>query len=441
MDMLPQLDANTVMDLWIIAVGAMTNAACALVGCYLVLRRMSLLGDAISHAVLPGLVVAFVLSGSVNVGFMFVGALAAGVLTAVFTETLHRYGGVAEDASMGVVFTAMFAVGVILIRRYAHAVELDADCVFSGSLDMITFHQVALAGFEVPRAMVSIAPVLLVNVAFILLFWKEMLISSFDPGLATTMGFRAGVLRYALMVLVALTAVASFEQVGSILVVAMLIVPGATAHLLTDRLRGMLWIAVLVAVASAVLGRWAATRWNVNTAGAMTVAVGGLYGLAALFSPRYGVVSTLARNARTSLRIVREDVLGMLYRLEELGVPRPMPAGEAARAVGGGPLAWLALAHLLQRREVGRRGRALHLTAAGRGRARGLIRSHRLWEAYLVEYLGLPLDHVHEPAERMEHFIGAPLQSHLATDVAGAEIDPHGRAIPPAGLEGERRRD
>ncbi len=431
--MLSQLDANTVMDLWIIAVGAMTNAACALVGCYLVLRRMSLLGDAISHAVLPGLVVAFVLSGSVNVGFMFVGALAAGVLTAVFTETLHRYGGVAEDASMGVVFTAMFAVGVILIRRYAHAVELDADCVFSGSLDMITFHQVALAGFEVPRAMVSIAPVLLVNVAFILLFWKEMLISSFDPGLATTMGFRAGVLRYALMVLVALTAVASFEQVGSILVVAMLIVPGATAHLLTDRLRGMLWIAVLVAVASAVLGRWAATRWNVNTAGAMTVAVGGLYGLAALFSPRYGVVSTLARNARTSLRIVREDVLGMLYRLEELGVPRPMPAGEAARAVGGGPLAWLALAHLLQRREVGRRGRALHLTAAGRGRARGLIRSHRLWEAYLVEYLGLPLDHVHEPAERMEHFIGAPLQSHLATDMAGTDTDPHGREIPPAG--------
>ncbi len=439
--MLSQLDANTVMDLWIIAVGAMTNAACALVGCYLVLRRMSLLGDAISHAVLPGLVVAFVLSGSVNVGFMFVGALAAGVLTAVFTETLHRYGGVAEDASMGVVFTAMFAVGVILIRRYAHAVELDADCVFSGSLDMITFHQVALAGFEVPRAMVSIAPVLLVNVAFILLFWKEMLISSFDPGLATTMGFRAGVLRYALMVLVALTAVASFEQVGSILVVAMLIVPGATAHLLTDRLRGMLWIAVLVAVASAVLGRWAATRWNVNTAGAMTVAVGGLYGLAALFSPRYGVVSTLARNARTSLRIVREDVLGMLYRLEELGVPRPMPAGEAARAVGGGPLAWLALAHLRQRREVARRGRALHLTEAGRDRARGLIRSHRLWEAYLVEYLGLPLDHVHEPAERMEHFIGTPLQSHLATDVAGTEIDPHGRAIPPPGPEGERRRD
>lgn len=433
--MFPQLDANTVMDLWIIAVGAMTNAACALVGCYLVLRRMSMLGDAISHAVLPGLVIAFILSGSLNVGFMFLGALGAGVLTAVLTETLHRYGGVSEDASMGVVFTAMFAVGVILIRRYAHAVDLDADCVFSGSLDMVTFHQVSLLGFEAPRAMMSIAPVLLLNLTFIVLFWKELLVSSFDPELATTMGFRAGVMRYALMVLVALTAVASFEQVGSILVVAMLIVPGATAHLLTDRLRNMLWIATAVAVASAVLGRWLATWWNVNTAGAMAVVVGGLYLLAGLFSPRYGVLSTLARNARTSLRIVREDVLGMLYRLEELGVPRSMPTGEATRAVGGGVLARLALVHLLLRREIARKDRFVQLTEPGRHRAQQLIRSHRLWEAYLVEYLGLPLDHVHEPAERMEHFIGASLERQLTSDITSTKTDPHGRDIPAGGAE------
>ncbi len=430
--MFPPLNPNIVMDLWIIAIGAMTNAACALVGCYLVLRRMSLLGDAISHAVLPGLVVAFILSGSMSLGFMFAGALAAGVLAGVLTETLHRYGGVTEDASMGVVFTAMFAVGVLLIRRYAHAVELDADCVFSGSLDMVTFHQVALLGLEVPRAMASILPVLLLNLVLIVVFWKELLLSSFDPGLATTMGFRAGGLRYGLMVMVALTAVASFEQVGSILVVAMLIVPGATAHLLTDRLRNMLWIAVAVAVASAVLGRLLATALNVNTAGAMTVMVGGMYLLAALFSPRYGVVSRVARNASTSLRIVREDLLGLFYRIEELGAPEPMPASEAARAVGGGILAWLALRDLLRRREVAREGSAICLRPAGRERARRLIRSHRLWEAYLVEYLGLPLDHVHEPAERMEHYIDAPLQHHLASDVTTTETDPHGRDIPPA---------
>ncbi|MDZ7616052.1 MAG: metal ABC transporter permease [Patescibacteria group bacterium] len=405
--MFPQLDANTVMDLWIVAVGATTNVACALVGCYLVLRRMSMLGDAISHAVLPGLVVAFVLSGSLGPGFMFLGALAAGVLTAVLTETLHRYGGVSEDASMGVVFTAMFAVGVILIRRYAHAVDLDADCVFSGSLDMVTFHQVSVLGVQMPRALLSIGPVAVLNFVFIAMLWKEMLLSSFDPGLATTMGFRAGVLRYALMVLVALTAVASFEQVGSILVVAMLIVPGATAHLLTDRLRNMLWIAA-------------------------GVAVGGLYLLAVLFSPRYGVLAAMATHARTTLRIVREDVLGMLYRLEELDAPRPMPLHEAARAVGGGMAPWFAVCGLLLRGEVARAGLALHLTSAGRSRAQRIVRSHRLWEAYLVQYLNLPPDHVHEPAMRMEHFISAPLARELASDIASDETDPHGRDIPPA---------
>ncbi len=430
--MFSQLDANAVMDLWIVAVGATTNVACALVGCYLVLRRMSMLGDAISHAVLPGLVAAFILSGSLGQGFMFVGALVAGVLTAVLTETLHRYGGVSEDASMGVVFTAMFAVGVILIRRYAHAVDLDADCVFSGSLDMVTFHQVSLLGLQAPRAMMSIGPVALLNVVFIAALWKEMLLSSFDPGLATTMGFRAGVLRYALMVLVALTAVASFEQVGSILVVAMLIVPGATAHLLTDRLRNMLWIAAGVAVASAVLGRMLAIAMNVNTAGAMTVAVGCLYLLAALFSPRYGVLAALGRNLRTSLRIVREDVLGMLYRLEELDVPHLMPIRESVRALGGGILPWLALVDLRFRGEVTRQGATIRLTVVGRGRAQRLIRSHRLWEAYLVQYHGLSPDHVHEPAMRMEHFIDAPLQRQLASNITATETDPHGREIPPA---------
>ena len=426
------LDPNIVMDLWIVAVAATTNIACALAGCYLVLRRMSLLGDAISHAVLPGLVAAFILSGSVGTGFMFLGALAAGVLTAVLTETLHRYGGVSEDAAMGVVFTAMFAVGVILIRRYAHAVDLDADCVFSGSLDMVTFHQVSILGVGVPRAMLSITPVALLNLAFILVFWKELLFSSFDPGLATAMGFRAAVLRYALMILVALTAVASFEQVGSILVVAMLIVPGATAHLLTDRLRNMLWIAAGIGIGAAVFGRMLATAMNVNTAGAMTVVVGGLYLLTALFSPRYGILVTLGRNFQTSLRIVREDVLGMLYRLEELQVPPSMPVGEAVRALGGGLLSRLAVCGARYRGEVRQDGSVLHLTGAGRERAQGLIRSHRLWEAYLVQYLGLPPDHVHEPAMRMEHFIGVPLQQQIASDMGPTEMDPHGRDIPPA---------
>jgi manganese/zinc/iron transport system permease protein len=268
------------------------------------------------------------------------------------------------------------------------------------------------------------------NLAFIALLWKELLVGSFDPALATAMGFRSGLIHYLLMALVAVTAVASFEQVGSILVVAMLIVPASTAQLLSDRLRNVLWISVGIAAASAVLGHFAAVWLNTNTAGTMSVVVGLFYLAAVVLSPRYGILVTLARNLQTSLRIVGEDLLGMLYRLEELAVERPMQRGEALRAVGGGLAAGLALGVLLRRGRVRREGRGLRLTDSGRRRASQLVRSHRLWEAYLVEHLGLPLDHVHDPAMRMEHFIDRQLQERLADEVAQPTTDPHGREIP-----------
>ncbi len=232
------------------------------------------------------------------------------------------------------------------------------------------------------------------------------------------------------MAMVALTTVASFEQVGSILVIAMLIVPGATAHLLSDRLKTMMWIAAAIAVASAVLGQLAAVRLDTNTAGTTSVVVGLFYLAAVLFSPRYGMLSTVWRNLQMSLRIVREDVLAMLYRLEELAVERRLDAREATRAVGGGWLARLALWSLVRKNEVRRDRAGLHLTESGRRQAGRMVRSHRLWETYLVQYLGLPLDHVHEPATRMEHFIGDRLQEQLAADLDETATDPHGRKIP-----------
>ena len=423
------LDAQN--DLWVVTIGAMTNAACAVVGCYLILRRMSLLGDAISHAVLPGLVIAFLLSGTLNVVYMFVGALVVGLLTAVLTQALHKHGGVPEDASMGVVFTSLFALGVILIKRYASRVDLDPDCVLNGLLEFVSFNLVEVGDYVVPRAMFTIGPVLLLNLLVVVLLWKELLISSFDPPLATTMGLRAGLMHYLLMGLVALTTVASFEQVGSILVIAMLIVPGATAHLLSDRLGWMLLVAVAIAVLSAVLGHFLAVTLNTNTAGTMAVIVGLFYLLAVLFSPRYGIISTLVRNYLASMRIVREDLLAMFYRLEELATRRKLGRSEARQAVGGGWLATVALRSLLFRGEMAYDEAGLRLTDAGRVQAAQLLRSHRLWERWLVENLGLPLDHVHEPAERMEHFIDRQLQQEIAAQVSPSPVDPHGRVIPP----------
>jgi manganese/zinc/iron transport system permease protein len=330
---------------------------------------------------------------------------------------------------MGAVFTSLFALGVVLLKRYISGVHFDVACVYEGSLTQVALDTVQLAGFEVPRQLLTIGPVAVMNLALILLLWKELKISAFDPGLSTTMGFSATAMHYLLMALVAVTSVASFQAVGSILVVAMLIVPPATAHLICNRLSRMVPLACVFAVASAVGGYWLAHVWDVSPAGAMAVVAGGFYALAVLFSPQYGVLSTVIRNLQTSLRILREDLISMLYRAEELGA-RPLREQDAIAGVGGGWLAHGALAMLKRRGRIEAEADGLHLTADGRERAKRLVRGHRLWEAYLVKHLGLPPDHVHAPADRVEHFIHQPLRDELQKAVDDAQQDPHGREIP-----------
>jgi manganese/zinc/iron transport system permease protein len=428
---------------WTVLTAVCTNSACALVGCYLVLRRMSLMGDALSHAVLPGLAVAFIASGRLfggenayNIGPLLVGAIAAGLLTTFLTQTLHDYARVPSDASMGVVFTSLFALGVVLIKKGIHGVHFDIKCVYEGALELSPLFTWNIAGYDIPRAPLVIGGVLLVNALVITLLWKELKLSSFDPALATTMGYPAGLMHYLLMALVGLTATASFEAVGSILVVAMLIIPPATAHLLADRLAPMMLLSVVIASLSAVLGYLIAGYFEyehglqLNVAGMTSVTAAGLYALAVLFSPSHGLVSTLKHNLDVSLRVIREDLLAMLYRVEELGSQRRLAAAEAREAVGGGLLARWGLAGLVRDNRVAATGDRLDLTPAGRESARQLVRSHRLWETYLHRYLGVPLDHVHEPAHRVEHFIDQQMRDELQQKLDAASTDPHGRDIP-----------
>jgi manganese/zinc/iron transport system permease protein len=413
----------------IVLVGALTNVACALVGCYLVLRRMSLMGDAIAHAVLPGIVLAFLFSGSMNILPLFIGAALVGLLTTFLTQTLHQFGRVPTDAAMGAVFTSLFALGVVLLKRYISGVHFDVACVYEGSLTGVALDTVNIGGREVPRQLLTVLPIALLNLLAILLFWKELKISSFDAAMSTSMGYSATLLHYVLMALVAMTSVAAFQAVGSILVVAMLIVPPATAQLLCDRLSRMVTLACVFAVLSAVGGYWLAHKWDVSPAGAMAVFAGAMYAVAVLFAPKYGIVSTLVRNLQTSLRILREDLLSMLYRDEELG-GAPLNSTTAITAVGGGWLAWWALGMLRRRGRLTLAADGLHLTADGRERAKRLVRGRRLWEAFLVKHLGLPLDHVHAPADRIEHFINQPLRDEVQKAVDDPQQDPHGREIP-----------
>jgi len=295
------------LDGWIVVVGILCAVACALVGNFLVLRKMSMMGDAISHAVLPGLAIAFFITGSRANIPMFAGAAIVGVLTALFTEWVRGFGRVDESASMGLVFTTLFALGLLLIVQAADRVDLDPGCVLYGAVELTPLDTVSIAGIQVPRAALMLGIVLLVNLFCVVLFYKELKITAFDPNLATAMGINARAMHYLLMTLVAITTVAAFESVGNILVVAMLVVPAATAHLLTDRLSIMMILSALLAAAAAIFGHVGAIvvpDWfgygSTSTAGMMAVAAGCLFTLAALLGPRHGLLGRFLRRRVTS---------------------------------------------------------------------------------------------------------------------------------------------
>lgn len=300
----------TALDSWIVIIGGLGAVACALVGSFLVLRQLSMMGDAISHAVLPGLAIAFIMTGSRTSLAMFVGAAVTGVLTAVFTQWIHRMGSVDRGASMGIVFTSLFALGLILLERGAHQVDLDPGCVLYGAIEMTPLDiaatwSVGSVILEIPRAALVLGLVLMLNGALILLLYKEFRISAFDPALATALGFRSGLMHYVLMVMVAITTVAAFEVVGSILVIAMLIVPPAAAHLLTDRLGTMIFVSMLIAGLCAVLGHVAAITLpqligfsDTSTAGMMAVVAGVIFLIVATFAPRHGILVRRVFNAK-----------------------------------------------------------------------------------------------------------------------------------------------
>ena len=282
-------------DLWIMLTGALAGGACALVGTFLVLRRMSMLGDAISHAVLPGIAIAFLLSGSRSSIPMILGAAAFGLFTSFLVEKLHRRGRLQQDASIGVTFTWLFAIGVIMISRFAGEVDLDQDCVLYGEIAFVPIDTILVGGFEVPEAVLTLGGIFLANLLFVLIARKELTVTSFDPALATSLGISATLWHYSLMGMVSLTTVGAFWSVGAILVVAMLIVPAASAWLLTDRLGVMLWLSVLIATISSVLGYGLATLIDGSIAGGMAVVSGVIFAFILFFSPLHGIVPTRRR--------------------------------------------------------------------------------------------------------------------------------------------------
>lgn len=307
MNLIPPFDWQRVMvqpwtqDLasygWIALMGFLVATACGLVGNYLILRRMALVGDAISHSVLPGLAIGFLVANTRSSWVMFLGALAAGVVTTLLIELIHKKSRVKQDAAIGITFSSLFAIGVILISLFASKVDLDQDCVLYGEIGTVPLDlPVQVAGLTLgPTAVVRMAFVALLTTALIILFYKELLVSSFDSGLAYSLGINATVVHYSLMCLLSVVVVSAFESVGAILVIAMLILPGATASLLSQRLPRILGLTVIHAALSSLLGIHLAVWLDCSIAGAMVVMGAVLFGFAWIFSPQQGLLRRAIR--------------------------------------------------------------------------------------------------------------------------------------------------
>lgn len=261
---------------YIMLAGSLVAVSCALLGCFLVLRRMAMIGDAISHAILPGIVAAFLLSGHRDSITMLLGAGLIGIFSTFLIEFFHNTAKLQTDAAIGVTFTWLFAAGVILISVFAGQIDLDQDCVLYGEIAYIPLDLWWLDAqtHMGPRVVWVMAGLLALIIAFVYFFYKQLFITTFDPAYAVAMGISATLWHYLLMGAVSLTTVVAFEAVGAILVVALLVVPAASAYLLTESLPKMLILAAFFGVVSAIGGYYLAVWIDGSIAGAMSVVAG-----------------------------------------------------------------------------------------------------------------------------------------------------------------------
>jgi manganese/zinc/iron transport system permease protein len=355
----------------IMLTGVLVAIACALPGTFLVLRRMSLIGDAISHAILPGIALGFILTHSRQSLVMLAGAAVAGLVTVWLVEALHRTRRCYEDAAIAVLFPALFALGVVMIDHYRY-VDLDLDCVFQGDISNVPNLSLIAADTSLgPRALWVLALAVLLNLGLVIGFYKELKITTFDPQLAESLGYSPRRMHYLLMTAVSITTVAAFESVGAILVVGFLVVPPATAHLLTHRLSHMLYLAAGFGVLAAVTGYLAAREevLDCSIPGAMASAAGGWFLLVWLLAPRHGLLAAWRRRREQAREFAASLLLVELHKhgTKSEHAPRRGRSSRFARRV---------LADLQTRGLIERSDEHLALTPAGRMAAVEIAQHH-----------------------------------------------------------------
>lgn len=276
-----------------------TSVATSLLGVFLIIRKLSMMVDSISHTVLLGIVIAFIFIGDLSSPLLIVGATLMGIITVFLTEMLVKSKSASEDAATGLVFPLLFSIAIIIISSSFKGVHLDIDAVLLGKIEFAPFDKLYIGGTSIgPKLLYIMTSVMIINVVFIKIFFKELKLVSFDQALASTLGFAPALIHYLLMALVSLTSVTAFNAVGSILVVALTIGPAATALLLTKELKRTLFVAVGIGVLNSVLGYALALMINVNIAGMIATTTLLVFLVVFVFEPRKGVITSIVKKAK-----------------------------------------------------------------------------------------------------------------------------------------------
>lgn len=495
-----------------------TSLACAVLGVFLVLRRLSMVSDAISHSVLLGIVIGYFVTKDIGSVLLIIGASLFGVLTTVCIELLIKSKRVTEDASVGIIFPLFFSIAVILITRYARNVHLDTEVVLIGEIILAPLHRINFLGISLPKALVQMSFVLLINAVFIAVFFRKLKISSFDPVYAGVAGIAGTGLYYVFMALVSFTAVSAFESVGAILAIAFFISPAASAYLISKDLKITIFLAAVYAVVNSCIGYFLAVKFNVSMSG-MCALVSGLTFMITIAVYPGGIITKIIRYIKNKNRFSRELLIlhidnhtgkknalgelgystirehiawsdsklkyvldklikkGYVYRAKERGVYSLTETGkklsddirkhyglrvrenDMAKIDTGRDDYISAIYELIEKKEIATNkkiseilgvkaasvsemlkklveegevyteNKSILLTETGKIRARALLTKHRLWELFLVEYLGYSWQDVHEDAKALEYVTSNGLKDRLNEFLNKPMHCPHGNEI------------
>ncbi len=386
-------------------------------GCFIVLRNMSLIGDALSHSILPGVFFAFILFGYSTIGF-FMGSVVAGLLTALLITWIQQNIKTKNDAAIGIVFTLMFSIGVIGISWLNNegGVHLDLKDFLIGSIMGISNEDIVLTIL-----------ITAYTVGSVVLFYRYLFITTFQPVIASTMGISTKMVHYFLMLMLSFAIVAGLKIVGVILVVALLITPSSTALLLSNKLKNVIMISALIGLLSSVLGLILSIIYNTPPGPAMVIVAASFYFIAALFSPEKGLVLRTIRSYRQRQKIEREDILRQAIKHD---AQNPLTIAKLTDRLGINLQTIKKHLKHLSENGVIINGNEISLTAKGVGQAQSLVRAHRLWESYQVQTMGLSEGQIHDEADRLEHHLTDELLDEVDKKLGYPETDPHGSPIP-----------